>query len=564
VAILAALKAGGAYVPLDPELPLERLRWLVKDTRAQVLLTSRALWERAAAAGVLRLDVAAETAAGDGLATNELVRGVRPDNLAYIIYTSGSTGTPKGVLVTHACVSQLFAATRQMFEFTSDDVSTLFHSTAFDFSVWEMWSAWLYGGRLVVVPRDVQRSPDAFYRLLVSERVSVLNQTPSAFRHLSRVAIGAADADRLALRLVIFGGEAVDLSQLQPWLDRFGDTRPRLVNMYGITETTVHVTQRALSRADLERPWVSPIGRPLPHLRACILDHLGQPVPFGIPGVLYIGGTGLARGYLGSSDLTADRFVPDSVFAVAGERLYRSGDRVRLAQNGELEFLGRSDHQLKIRGFRVESGEIEAVLQGHPAVQNAVVVGCTDRPGDTRLVAYVVFASGWRLSVDEMRAWLADRLPEFMIPAEFVVLDALPRTAGGKPDRRALPAPRGDRPELEREYVAPHTPLEETIASVWADVLRMKRVGVHDNFFSLGGNSLLLAQLHEKLQDGVAPGLPMVSLFKYPTVRTFAEHLQSASGPPTSLQHGLARAGARRRAMAHARVRARGRKDVQS
>jgi amino acid adenylation domain-containing protein len=559
IAMLAVMKAGGGYVPLDPELPLERLHWLIADTAAPVVVTQRSLRERLPRTGVHLVEVATEHA--DDPAGAELTRSVQPDNLAYIIHTSGSTGTPKGVQVTHANVSRLFSATEETFRFTRDDVSTLFHSSAFDFSVWELWSAWLYGGRVVIVPRDAQRSPDAFYRLLVGERVTVLNQTPSAFRHLSRVAIAAADRSELNLRLVIFGGEALEVSQLQPWMDRFGDAAPRMINMYGITETTVHVTERRLSRPDLDRPWMSPIGRPLTHLRAHVLDRRGDLVPFGIPGMLYVGGAGLARGYLGSADLTADRFGPDPFHGAPGERLYRTGDLARVTTDGQLEFLGRADHQLKVRGFRIESGEIEAALQRHPSIGDAVVIGRRDRPGETRIVAYIVVAPGARARVEELRRWLAERLPEYMIPAEFVVLDALPRTAGGKPDRRALPAPRGERPELEREYAAPRGALEETIATMWADVLRVTRVGVHDNFFSLGGNSLLLAQLHGTLQEHVSPGIPMVSLFKYPTVRAFAEHLQSGSVMPPGVQHGLARATARRRSMQH-RLAARPSKEV--
>jgi hypothetical protein len=277
--------------------------------------------------------------------------------------------------------------------------------------------------------------------------------------------------------------------------------------------------------------------------------------------MLYVGGAGLARGYLGSADLTADRFVPDPFHGAPGERLYRTGDLARVTTDGQLEFLGRADHQLKVRGFRIESGEIEAALQRHPSIGDAVVIGRRDRPGETRIVAYIVVAPGARARVEELRRWLAERLPEYMIPAEFVVLDALPRTPGGKPDRRALPAPRGERPELEREYAAPRGALEETIATMWADVLRVTRVGVHDNFFSLGGNSLLLAQLHGTLQEHVSPGIPMVSLFKYPTVRAFAQHLQSESVMPPGVQHGLARATARRRSMEH-RLAARPSKEV--
>jgi hypothetical protein len=337
---------------------------------------------------------------------------------------------------------------------------------------------------------------------------------------------------------------------------------PRLVNMYGITETTVHVTYRELKQSDVETPWVSPVGRRLPHLDAYILDRQGQPVPVGIPGELYVGGAGLARGYRGRADLTAERFVPDPFGTAAGARLYRTGDRARLSSTGEIEYLGRLDNQVKVRGFRVETGEIEAVLESHPAVREAAVVGRRDQPGDTRLVAYVAFTAGERPRVDALRRWVADRIPEPMVPAEFIALDALPRTSGGKVDRRSLPAPRGQRPDLEREYVAPHGPAEEAIAAMWADVLQVKGVGVLDNFFSLGGNSLLIAQLHERLQALGAPEVPLVSLFKYPTVRAFAEHLQSPEAAPSAADRGRMRAGARQHAIGQQRLAARARQGM--
>ena len=387
VALLGVLKAGGAYVPIDPATPPERLAWLVADTGAPVLVTHAAVRARVAGAGVPLVEL--PLTAGEPVTWDRAVPApvIAPDNLAYVIYTSGSTGTPKGVLVTHANVARLFSTTQDRFQFDQRDVWTLFHSAAFDFSVWELWGALLTGGRAVVVPRDVQRSPDAFYRLLLTEGVTVLNQTPSAFRHLARVATASPASDALALRLVIFGGEAVDLSQLDAWFERFGDVRPALVNMYGITETTVHVTYRALTRRDLDVRWVSPIGQPLPDLCAFILDRYMQPVPRDVPGELYVGGAGVARGYLGRPDLTAERFVPNPYSDVPGARLYRTGDRARLRADGEIEYLGRVDHQIKVRGFRIETGEIEAALSSHPAVRDCVVVGRPDEHGDTQIVS---------------------------------------------------------------------------------------------------------------------------------------------------------------------------------
>ena len=554
VALLGVLKAGGAYVPIDPATPSERLRWMLADTAAPVLVTQAGLGPPVAGAEVeiVELPIAATAPVPEAAAAR-----VGPDNLAYVIYTSGSTGTPKGVLVTHGNVVRLFSATQDRFQFDHRDVWTLFHSASFDFSVWELWGALLTGGRAVVVSREVQRSPDSFYQLLLTEGVTVLNQTPSAFRHLARVATASPRSGSLTLRLVIFGGEAIDVSQLEAWFGRFGDARPRLVNMYGITETTVHVTYRELTVRDLHRPWVSPIGQRLPDLSAFILGRHTELVPRDVPGELYVGGAGVARGYLGRADLTAERFVPDPYGAVPGARIYRTGDRARLRSDGEIEYLGRADHQIKVRGFRIETGEIEAVLSSHFTVSDCAVIGRADEQGDTQIIAYVVTSSTEASRPERLREWLSERLPDYMVPAAFVFLDVLPRTSGGKVDRKVLPPPRGDRPDLESEYVAPKGIMEQQIAALWAGVLQLERVGVHDNFFSLGGNSLRLAQLHGLLQQAIAPDVPMVTLFKYPTVRSFADYLQENTLGPTSVQQGHARARARRDSRGQQRVVAR-------
>ena len=316
------------------------------------------------------------------------------DALAYVIYTSGSTGKPKGVLVSHYNVMRLFEATQAWYHFDERDVWTLFHSYAFDFSVWEIWGALLYGGRLVVVPYWVTRSPEAFYDLLGREQVTVLNQTPSAFRQLIRAERDAEVSQELALRLVIFGGEALELWSLGPWFERHGDHKPQLVNMYGITETTVHVTYRPLTVTDLNLASGSVIGGAIPDLQLYVLDMHLQPVPIGVAGEMYVGGAGLARGYLERPELSAERFIPDPYSKVPGARLYKTGDLVRYLPEGNLEFLGRLDHQVKVRGFRIELGEIEACLGGYPGVREVVVLAREDSPGEKRLVAYVVAPRG--------------------------------------------------------------------------------------------------------------------------------------------------------------------------
>jgi amino acid adenylation domain-containing protein len=489
VGILGILKAGGAYVPLDPVHPPERLAFMVADAGLDVIVTEERLAGRLpeTRARVLSLDGAWEAIARERATVPAVAMSV--DNVAYVIYTSGSTGTPKGTPVTHRNVARLFAATDHWFEFGEQDAWSLFHSYAFDFSVWELWGALCYGGRLVVVPYSVSRSPEDFIELIARERVSVLNQTPSAFRQL----VAAEGRRRLdgamsALRYVVFGGEALDVRHLTPWVCRHGNEQPRLINMYGITETTVHVTYRPITPADIEAPRIdSPVGRPIPDLQVYLHDARGELLPTGVPGEIHVAGAGVARGYHGRPALTAERFVPSPYGD--GARLYRAGDSARFLADGQLGFLGRIDQQVKIRGFRIELGEIESVLVHHPALEAAVVVAREDVPGDVRLVAYTV-AKGVPPDVAALRRHLQASLPDYMVPAAFVALNALPLTPNGKLDRRALPAPEQGRVSPGRDYVAPRTLEEEALAGIWSDALHVEPVGVYDNFFEIGGDSI--------------------------------------------------------------------------
>jgi amino acid adenylation domain-containing protein len=508
VGILGILKAGGAYVPLDPTYPRERLRFMTEDAGITALVVQPALLELVASPGIPVITLGA---LGDGGASDdENVRLRTPsDQLAYVIYTSGSTGTPKGVMVTHRNVVRLFRSTEQWFEFGEHDVWTLFHSYAFDFSVWELWGALLYGGRVVVVPHAVCQTPDAFLSLLADEGVTVLNQTPSAFAVLMQ-ADAAAPSALPALRLVVFGGEALDVPALRPWFERHGDQHPRLVNMYGITETTVHVTYRPLKSEDARAGCGSVIGRPIPDLALHVLDDRLEPVPIGVTGEIYVGGAGVARGYLNRAELTGERFLSDPFSSEPGARLYRSGDLARRLANGDVEYLGRRDQQVKIRGHRIELGEIEDALSAYPTVRQAVVIARDDAVRGRRLVAYIVNDDGGSGLGGELRTHLRQRLPEYMVPSSFVAVPKLPLTANGKIDRRALLDFEEVAPTSSDDYVAPRTDTERAIAAIWQEVLGLERVGVYDNFFDLGGHSLLsirvVQAIAERLRRKLNPG----------------------------------------------------------
>uniref|UniRef100_UPI0015F0D311 non-ribosomal peptide synthetase n=1 Tax=Streptomyces shenzhenensis TaxID=943815 RepID=UPI0015F0D311 len=507
VALLGVLKAGGAYVPVDPDYPAERIGFVLADSAAQCVLTITAC-AAVVPEGVPVLLVDDLTAQADTGVFSRAGRGgvLRPEHPAYVIYTSGSTGTPKGVVIPHRNVVTLFAATKELFSFGADDAWSWFHSFAFDFSVWELWGALLHGGRVVVVPFAVSRSPEDFRALLERERVTVLSQTPSAFYPLmtaeERGARGLGDG----LRAVVFGGEALDPSRLDGWWTRHADDAPRLVNMYGITETTVHVTYQALDAGTTASGSV--IGRGIPGLAVYVLDEWLQPVPVGVAGELYVAGAQLARGYAGRAALTGERFVA-CPYGGSGERMYRTGDLARWTADGRLVFAGRADDQVKIRGFRIEPGEVEAVLAGHPLVAQAAVVVREDTTGDRRLIAYVVPTDGNTGElVGAVREFAAERLPAYMVPSAVVELEALPLTVNGKLDRAGLPAPEYGRTGSGSGTGSgrlPVTPREELLCQAFAEVLGLPVVGLDDDFFALGGHSLLVVSLVEWLrQRGVS------------------------------------------------------------
>ena len=526
ISLLGILKAGGAYVPLDPSYPTERLAFMLTDTEAPIVVTRHDLVTRLSAQEVQIICLDTEWPAIVEEYTDNLITASDASSLDYVIYTSGSTGTPKGVLINHANVCRLFTSTQSWFHFDENDVWTLFHSYAFDFSVWEMWGALLYGGKLIVVPFEISRSPEAFSSLVYTHNVTVLNQTPSAFFQFMHAEEMLALQSPLNLRWIIFGGEALDPAGLLPWFHRHGEQAPQLVNMYGITEVTVHVTYRRLGMQDAHKAVGSVIGRPIPDLQVYVLDRYLQPVPVGVPGQMYVSGRGLSRGYLKRAELTSERFVAHPFNSQPGERLYQTGDLARFLPDGELEYLGRIDDQVKIRGFRIELGEIEALLAQYVTVQSCVVIVREDTPGDKRLIAYIIPDRDASPSPGELRRFLLEKVPDYMVPASFVFLDTLPLTFNGKLDRKSLPLPSQARPELDELFVAPRTSIEEILAGIWATVLGIEQVGIYDNFFALGGDSIKSIQvLSQARERGVYFSLQQ--LFRYQMVSTLAQVVTS-------------------------------------
>ncbi|MDD9942965.1 MAG: amino acid adenylation domain-containing protein [Myxococcales bacterium] len=540
VAILAVLKAGGCYVSVDPQAPASRTAFMLRDAGAAITLSTRGAWN--ASMNGLEPILLDELSLVDAQPTAP--PGLCADNLAYSIYTSGSTGLPKGVGITHRQVMRLMVAAQEPFDLSDDQVWTLFHSTTFDFSVWELWGALLYGGRLVIVPDACARDPEAFAKLVVRERVTHLSQTPSAFYSLATHLL--ARRAELALAAVIFGGESLDTRRLLPWLSILGDAPPRLVNMYGITETTVHVTYQDVRAPDedaatahSELPDASVIGRPLDDLEVWVLDPWQTPLPSGVAGEIHVAGDGVGRGYTGRPGLTAERFVPHP-HGEPGSRIYRTGDLGMRAPEGTLIHLGRLDSQVQLRGHRIELGEVAAALGAAPAVAAAEVLfrPATDRDrDDAALVAFVVPQDAAAPpATDALRRWLGRRLPSYMLPALFVAVERLPLTPHGKLDRSALLTlahGSANRP-ADGAAARPSSRLEQLLADIWSRVLGVPRVDVHDDFFELGGNSLLAVQVMEAVRAEVGGRWPLTALFQAPTVARLASTLAPVAGdaPP--------------------------------
>ncbi|NLG49703.1 MAG: amino acid adenylation domain-containing protein, partial [Chloroflexi bacterium] len=527
VGLLGILKAGGAYVPLDPDYPAERLAYMLQDAGVALVVTQERIAPRlgeAVRAVCLDRDWP-DMEQEPGTNPPHLAT---PDNLAYVIYTSGSTGRPKGVMVSHRSVVNHNVAVAAKFALKAGDRMLQFASINFDGAVEEIFPTWLAGATLVLRPGGVLPGPSELMDLIATERLTVLD-LPTAYWHqwVHDLSLEPGAALPEPLRLVAVGGEKAQRESLIAWQQLPGRAVPWL-NTYGPTEATVIATLYDVRLEQWDADRELPIGRPIANMRVYILDDRLQPVPVGVPGELYIGGVGVARGYLHRPDLTAERFVPDPFSGEAGARLYRTGDRARYLADGNIEFLGRLDDQVKVRGFRVELGEIEAALREQPGIKDAVVLAREDTPGQPRLVAYLV-PKGQPPAISELREQLGHKLPEYMIPSAYVFLEAFPLTPNAKVDRKALPAPEG-RAEVEAAaYVAPRTPQEEMLAGLWAQVLGVEQVGVYDNFFDLGGHSLLATQLMGRIRQTMQVDLPLRTLFEAPTVAALAQRLDGAT-----------------------------------
>ncbi len=528
VGMLGVLRAGGAYLPLDPAYPRERLAFMVEDSGARVLITQESLLGSVPAEGreIVLLNVD-EPAAGNEPAAIE--PQPLPGNGAYVIYTSGSTGRPKGVVVPHSALVNYVRGAAEDAGIGPGDRVLQFASMSFDTSAEEIYPCLTRGATLVLRDEAMAGSAETFLPAVERLKITVLD-LPTAYWH--ELVAGMA-AQRLpwpaGVRLVILGGEQAQAAQVEAWRELAGEGC-RLLNTYGPTEATIVTTRRDLSGAR-DFPGEVPVGRPVPGARVHVVSPDLQPLPTGLDGELAIGGHGLARGYLGRPDLTAERFVPDPFADTPGERLYRTGDLARRLRSGELEFRGRLDHQVKIRGFRVELGEIEAALRAIAGIRDAAVLVREDEPGDRRLAAYLVPSGEPALALSALRAQLRESLPEYMLPAAFVVLAALPLTSSGKVDRRALPPPgEAARLETDEAFAAPRNPVEEMLAGIFAEVLKLDRVGVQDDFFVLGGHSLLVAQVASRVRQALGAELPIVEIFRRPTVAALAERIGQGGG----------------------------------
>jgi len=546
VGLLGILKAGGAYVPVDPGYPPDRQAYMIEDSRAPVLLTQAHLTGGLAdfRARVVVLDAGWEEIGShpDG----DLEDGAGPGHLAYVIYTSGSTGKPKGAMNEHRAVCNRLLWMQDTYGLTASDRVLQKTPFSFDVSVWEFFWPLMTGARLVIARPEGHKDPSYLVQRIREEGITTLHFVPSMLRAFLE-AEGVEECS--SVKRVICSGEALPYELQERFFGRLG--LAELHNLYGPTEAAVDVTWWPCERGSARK--IVPIGRPVANTQMYVLDAGMNPVPVGIPGELYIGGAQVGRGYWGRPELTAEKFLPDPF--VPGGRLYRTGDLSRWLPDGAIEYLGRNDFQVKVRGLRIELGEIEAALSEHPTVGQAVVVSREETPGDVRLVAYLVPRADASPSVADLRVSLKDRLPEYMVPSAFVILPSFPLNPSGKVDRKALPAPERMRSSLATQYEAPRTEVEAMIADVWKEVLRIEKVGVHDNFFDLGGHSLLLVQVQARLEQHLKRKLAVVDLFQYPSIETLSRHLTSEEDVAPAREYIDSRVDRQRHAMSRHRDR---------
>ena len=530
VGLLAILKAGGAYLPIDPGYPQERIGFMLSDSQLSVILTQSHLSDRLPELEIEQVVLDLDWAKIERCSQNNLASTATPENTAYTIYTSGSTGKPKGAVVRHKGVNRLVLNTDYV-QIDSTDVIAQVSNCSFDAATFEIWGALLNGASLAIISQDIALSPQKFATCVKEQGLTVMFLTTALFNQISAEMPTAFQT----MRYVLFGGEAADPSSVKKVL--LHGAPENLLNVYGPTENTTFSTWYRIEDISAGATTI-PIGRAIANTQVYILDTHLQPVPIGIPGELYIGGDGLAKGYFDRQSLTNERFIPNpfslsnehltfnnnnyasSVSSTSSARLYKTGDLGRYLPDGNIEFIGRKDFQVKIRGFRIELGEIESALAQHPDIQETIAIAREDNPGDKRLVAYVVAQP--ELNSSDLRYWMQERLPNYMMPSAFVFLDTLPLTPNGKVDRRALPAPDASNTQLDTDFVPPSNPTEETLATIWTDILGIDRVGIHDNFFELGGHSLLALRLFAKIEQAFGRAFSLATLFEAPTIKDLA------------------------------------------
>ncbi|WP_113651832.1 polyketide synthase [Pedobacter namyangjuensis] len=526
VGILGILKAGCAYVPIDPEYPRERITYILKDTRSKIIITNeennKLISSLAQEIEIISID--SNWDAITKMPTSLPEVDLQPDNLAYIIYTSGSTGTPKGVMIEHHNVVRLFFNEAPLYNFNENDVWPLFHSFCFDVSVWEMYGCLLFGGKLVIVPKHIAQNASEFGKLLQEHKVTILNQTPSAF-YILQESILASQTFPLQLRYIIFAGEALDPSKLKIWKERYSDCK--LINMYGITETTVHATYKEITAAHTNSS-KSVVGAPIPTLYIYVLDQNKEKSDIGVEGEIYVGGEGLARGYLNLPELSAARFIQDPFSSDPNARLYRSGDLAILLADGTFEYLGRMDDQVKVNGFRIELGEIASNINQFDNIDQCIVLAKETNFGEKKLVAY--YQSSTSIDQQRLLKFLLDKMPAYMVPRIFVPIKAIPLTSNGKADKRALCQIKIERPELASLYKKPQSTIEKNIYDVWSTFLEIDQIGVNDNFFELGGNSLLAQRTIAILKNTYQYNLPITKVYQLPTIAALAKYLDKTTG----------------------------------